>query len=301
MKRPIRLIALGLMISILAVPGLAQSAGDFNSLKTLVDTEREFSHTSETEGIKAAFLMFMSDGAILFRPDPVNGKEWWQSRPAPTALLKWEPIFADVSAAGDLGYTTGPYKLQPKDGDSNSISHGHYMTIWRRQSDGKWRFVIDFGTSNPPPTNPTLTWTAPRVKAKPAKPVASSDPERLRADLIKLDWQVARTAERDGLGRAFSRFADTNIRLMRKQSFPAVGKPKAVAALAKENVAMTLQPSRADVSASGDLGYTWGSYQSRSSQTSDKPAARGHYVRIWKRSGSGAWRIVLDVANPVEQ
>ena len=30
-----------------------------------------------------------------------------------------------------------------------------------------------------------------------------------------------------------------------------------------------------------------------------KPSEQGHFVRFWKRTDGGKWRVVLDINNPV--
>jgi hypothetical protein len=130
-----RVIWAGLLIAI-GIPGVRAAVEVQDDLAALVETEREFSRTSVGKGIKQSFLEFMSDGAILFRPHPVNGKEWMQSQPAPTAQLSWYPVFADISAAGDLGYTTGPFELR-RSASEQPIRYGNFMTIWRKEPDGK--------------------------------------------------------------------------------------------------------------------------------------------------------------------
>ena len=52
-----------------------------------------------------------------------------------------------------------------------------------------------------------------------------------------------------------------------------------------------------DVSASGDLGYTYGLYELRKG---DVTVEHGSYVRVWKKDGS-VWRLVIDVMSPDPQ
>jgi ketosteroid isomerase-like protein len=68
--------------------------------------------------------------------------------------LVWTPVGADVSAAGDLGYTYGNYEYHSLDKDGRpSVSVGKYTTIWKRQKDGSWKVVLDMGNSSPAPHN----------------------------------------------------------------------------------------------------------------------------------------------------
>jgi ketosteroid isomerase-like protein len=50
----------------------------------------------------------------------------------------------------------------------------------------------------------------------------------------------------------------------------------------------------ADVSASGDLGYTYGTFELN---TRGVTVERGSYVRVWKKHG-GKWKVVMDVSSP---
>ena len=52
-------------------------------------------------------------------------------------------------------------------------------------------------------------------------------------------------------------------------------------------------PSRAEVSASGDLGYTTGTYETNRAGV---PAETGKYVTIWKKI-NGVWKVAEDVAS----
>jgi ketosteroid isomerase-like protein len=53
----------------------------------------------------------------------------------------WRPEVVSVAASNDLGFTFGPaWSRNASDPPANS---GRYFTIWRRQPDGQWKFVVD--------------------------------------------------------------------------------------------------------------------------------------------------------------
>jgi len=58
------------------------------------------------------------------------------------------------------------------------------------------------------------------------------------------------------------------------------------------------EPMTADVSRSGDLAYTTGTYDVGGTPAERSPT-RGHgkYVTIWKRRPGGAWKLAVDVGN----
>jgi ketosteroid isomerase-like protein len=61
---------------------------------------------------------------------------------------------------------------------------------------------------------------------------------------------------------------------------------------------LTWTPVGADISASGDLGYTYGTYEFRSIDKDGKPVVdHGKYTSIWKKQKDGGWKVVLDMGN----
>ncbi|HEV2750331.1 MAG TPA: nuclear transport factor 2 family protein [Gemmatimonadales bacterium] len=55
------------------------------------------------------------------------------------------------------------------------------------------------------------------------------------------------------------------------------------------------QPTRSDVGAAGDLGYTVGRYEARRRDVKGAANVRtGTYLTIWKKQADGSWKVVLD-------
>ena len=103
---------------------------------------------AQTEGVEKAFVYFADDSAVILRGNQLlKGKEaigLKYSKFQLNAKLEWAPDFADVSASGDLGYTYGKYTLTTVDSLGHMTqSNGIFHTVWKRQADGKWRFVWD--------------------------------------------------------------------------------------------------------------------------------------------------------------
>ena len=55
-------------------------------------------------------------------------------------------------------------------------------------------------------------------------------------------------------------------------------------------------PTKAEVGASGDIGYTAGTYQS----TMGGVAEKGKYITVWKKQADGAWKVTEDIFNADE-
>ena len=56
-------------------------------------------------------------------------------------VLTWEPLNGEISSSGDLGFTYGTYTL--KAGDKQS--RGTYVSVWKRDVVGRWKWVLDTG------------------------------------------------------------------------------------------------------------------------------------------------------------
>jgi formylglycine-generating enzyme len=60
--------------------------------------------------------------------------------------LDWTPAEAVVAASGDLGYTWGYWFSTSHDRSGKLVrQHGKYLDVWRRQTDGTWRWIADIG------------------------------------------------------------------------------------------------------------------------------------------------------------
>jgi ketosteroid isomerase-like protein len=114
--------------------------------RELLSTDRAFSAMSEKVGMKKAFLEYIDDNGVLLRPqhlplEGANAIDFLSTIVDTSFTLTWSPQHADIAASQDLGYTYGVYTLSSAKGEKK----GTYVSIWKKQADGKWRFVLDTG------------------------------------------------------------------------------------------------------------------------------------------------------------
>jgi ketosteroid isomerase-like protein len=120
----------------------------------LVQTDNDFSAMSVKEGMFKAFLFYIADDGVILQNNsfPSEGKETLRkhfSGSSDTAfVLSWKPLSEKMSEAGDLGYTYGIFTNTDKSTGKNT--RGTYVTIWKKQADGNWKFVLDTGTKGLP-------------------------------------------------------------------------------------------------------------------------------------------------------
>ncbi|MCU7495624.1 MAG: hypothetical protein HF314_02330 [Ignavibacteria bacterium] len=116
----------------------------------LIRTDLEFSRLSEEKGSNEAFLTFASDSAVLLRKNssPVEGRiaisQMLREHPDTSFTLSWKPMFSEVALSGELGYTYGIYEVRSR-GGIKTIGEGTYVTIWKKDRQGNWKFVLDAG------------------------------------------------------------------------------------------------------------------------------------------------------------
>ncbi len=266
-----------------------------SALRGVVESERAFAQRAGEKGTRDAFLAFIAEDGVLFRPQPVPGKKFLLDRPATPGKLSWRPIFADVSASGDLGYTTGPYEFRKAAADVIPSSYGNYFTVWKKQPDGVWRFVIDFGTSNPEPKE-TLTDFDPKRATPPVIPKAHSTAESASAELIQLEHRLSSISAIQGAS-GLQAFVAPDARFFRPGRKPAVGIAEIRAVLTAGPGAWTWEPIKSAASDSGDLGYAYGTCELHTTSATGKSTHLGYYLRVYKRQSGGAWKIVAEVAN----
>ena len=146
----------------------------------LLKVEREFLAAAKAGGLGQAYQSRLSDDARIHRPDvmPVVGKNVlrdWLARQ--TMTLSGEPIMADVSRSGDLGYAYGSYELggaQPQ--------KGYFARVWKRDANGQWRIVMDTVSLLPPGT--------PHLAAQPREDLAA----KAQAHYLAQEWAEAAVA-----------------------------------------------------------------------------------------------------------
>jgi ketosteroid isomerase-like protein len=115
-----------------------------------------FSDLSYRMGAAFAFANTIADDGTMFgSPMLVTGpkevQEYFDTRGEP-ASLTWQPVFASVAASRDLGFTIGESVTTARGPSGAAVQRfGKYLTVWAKQKDDTWKFVVDGGNASPPP------------------------------------------------------------------------------------------------------------------------------------------------------
>jgi len=131
------------------------------------------------------------------------------------------------------------------------------------------------------------------------KPVSASQKDRAET-LKKMEAEFMNAAAEKGSAGYMSYYADNAVEL--PNGAPAEqGKDtiaKSMGFLDQPGNKLTWTPEFADMSASGDLGYTYGTFVFTSKDKDGNPVSEsGKYTSIWKKQKDGKWKVVLDMGN----
>jgi len=297
-----KLICLTLLLAFVSL-AFSQQAKEKSALQSMVDTELAFAQMAAEQGIRPSFMAFIAEDGILFRPRAVKGKQWMIDHPVPPSdqhpLLSWYPAVAEVARAGDMGYTTGPWEFKNDIHDVKPVAFGNFLTVWKKQADGSWKFAIDLGISGPQPNATIAAWQPPKNSKRETK-AAHASVEAEQTLLRAKDSEFSTLSAARDARTAFDSFAAPDVRVFRDEKFPFIGKAAGLTALPANSSVWTWEPAFADVSRSGDLGYTYGTYRIASKDAPSKNVESGNYYRIWKKQ-AGKWLVVADLTNPVPE
>ena len=147
----------------------AKAAGK-EALKTEVaKMEDAFCAMAKERGILAAFEYFAAPDVAFVDTDPrkFRGLAAVRERLGPDqpgVSVTWAAMFTDVSDDGTLGYNWGRYEWRSPGPDGKErVRTGFFLTIWKRQPDGTWRYVMDNGAADKPAPPPKPTAETPKV------------------------------------------------------------------------------------------------------------------------------------------
>ena len=251
--------------------------------------EHAFAAAVAEHGVREGFLDFLSEEARVFVPQAVNAHEHYLAQPPSPALLAWQPVYAELAASRDFGYTTGPWELRATKETVDPAVSGHYVSIWKVMEEGGWKCVLDLGIAHGP-------HPAPAADTELRSNVAGHSPETLeatRAELLEQEEALTADAAERGVLAAYRDRIAPAARIYRMGEFPGQGEAAFAERLGPGDASWTWFPTFAETSTDGHLGYVYGE------GTPDDPEIRFSYARIWRRELDGTWRIVLDVHLPL--
>lgn len=285
---PVKGICKKLIVAAGLFTTLASTAQD---LQSLVNAEKAFAQTSVEKSVRTAFLEFFDRSTIAFNNgQPVLGRKDWERRKENNNYLFWWPIYADIAASGDFGYTTGPAVFGPDRTTKETKGGIYYSSVWRKDINGNWKVLADLGSSIYSPNDNT---GALKTSSRQPHPVNDIGAEAKR-ELIALD-----NSYNEELTKARVSFDDSYFSeeaRVHRRGIPPLTTPQAIESFT-ESQGYTFDHSGGNVASSNDMALTYGTVKIITTDKDGKDViAPACYMRVWKIE-QGEWNIVLDVIN----
>ena len=262
----------------------AHQAPTMDAPASLAAAETAFAAHSVREDMRAAFLAAFADDGVIVRNGWTVSNAHLARQPAPPIVLDWRPQYVEVAASGELGLSTGPWKITSKAAPETPATFGQFVSVWRRAPGGPWKVAVDLGIGHPDPSLWDQPLEARTVAAVPAAP---------RSGIAEAEEEFQRIATAKGTRAAYAALGARDLRLYRNGQAPRASLAAALDTPAAGQDGLAWKRERIETSRSADLGYARGSY----ARTSHPAATLGYFLRVWRREAAG-WRIVMDVANP---
>ena len=138
--------------AVLADLPMARARGALEQVRA---ADTAFSALAQRVGTGRAFGDYAAENAQIFSTpgEFITGPRAISESFGPSGgngALVWHPVAGDVSQSGDLGFTVGNavFTGQREDG-AQIVGYSKYLTVWKKQRDGTWRYVVDGGSARP--------------------------------------------------------------------------------------------------------------------------------------------------------
>jgi ketosteroid isomerase-like protein len=137
---------------VLADVPMSPAAGALDGVRA---ADESFSRDAQKFGAGEAFgryaaadaQMFSAPGEFISGPQAITESFGTSTQ---KSSLVWHPVHGEVAASGDLGFTVGNAVFTGEREDGVAVvRYSKYLTVWKRQRDGSWRFVVDGGNARP--------------------------------------------------------------------------------------------------------------------------------------------------------
>lgn len=244
-------------------------------IESLIAAEKSFAAMAHDTNTRDAFLQYFSDDVVtaLRGKGPHIGKDHLKAQAVNESLLSWTPTYCALAGSGDFGYNTGPWKFYPSKTDKEPVAWGQFVSVWKKDSDGKWRVAVDMGINhgNPGEEPPLNTHRVSANQVGQTREVKSiMDHERAYIEALQQRSSYARHEH-----------ASRNLRVLRP------GRQPEQVVDESEPGKFAYTPMAAEESPTHDLAYVYGKATTNNEEVYS-------YLRIWERE-EGRWKLVVDL------
>jgi ketosteroid isomerase-like protein len=267
---PCRLSVLAVLLAAACAP-LPPAADGRAAAEPVIAAERAFAARHQQVSVKQAFTEYAAPDGVMVTAGGVRNAldfigEWPDADDK--GHIVWWPSVAGIARSGELGFTMGPASY------GGGRAYTNYFTVWKKQPDGSWKWLIDMGTRKgvKPAGGP-----GDPVAVAPIPAAAPKSDDRAWTEIEVLDEATPNAA----------RYAP-DAQAIGWEAAPLVG-AEAIMASWSARPAIATKTEGGGVSKAGDLGWSYGF----ANWTEDGKPKRGPYMRVWQRRSKG-WVILVE-------
>jgi len=267
------------------------SAQKTTQVKEVLDAEKEYDRAVAQKGIKEGTLAVIDADAIVFKPEPVAANTYYTNSKKIPGKLTTVPKIARISANGDLAFTAGAFTL--KDNGTEDTEFGEYLSIWRKDINGKLKMIFNINMQHPEPKEEqTVDFKDPATGPK----VKSNDPFNGRSIIVTTDKLFNSSLSLSSLS-AYKEFITLDGRYYFPGFEPVIGQDKILRFIGNQAINIEALNTGAGRSTSGDLAYSYGKAKIKKGGTTNNY----NYVRIWEPDKSYKWNMLVEIFSPIEK
>jgi ketosteroid isomerase-like protein len=125
-----------------ALEGVRAADAAFAAMAIRIGTGRAFG-----EYAAEAAQIFSAPGELITGPRAISEAFGGMDD---KSSLAWHPVAGEVARSGDLGFTVGNAVFNGQRADGAPVTrYSKYLTVWKKQRDGGWKYVVDGGSARP--------------------------------------------------------------------------------------------------------------------------------------------------------
>lgn len=276
-------------VAFLCFNGLV-SAQKIAQVKDVLDAEKEYNRLVAQKGIRDGSLAVLDPEAMVFKPEPVSAKTYYDGSGKIAGKLTSTPKIARISAIGDLAFTAGPYSI--KNG-TDDVDYGEYLSIWRTDISGRLKLLFNMNMEHPESKQDQL------VDFKDASTIASKvskDPFNGKSIITTTD-KLFNTSLGFSALSAYKEFLTLDGRYYFPGFEPILGQDKILQFINNQAISIEALNTGSGRAISSDLAYSYGKAKIKKGGITNSY----NYIRIWEPDKSHKWNILLEIFSPIEK
>ena len=122
----------------------------------IMELSREWSRAASSGNVEKTVSYWAEDAMLMSAGQPqLKGKKAIrqmveESYKIPGFRISWQPQSVEVSENGDMAYLIEDTQISFTDSTGKTITQNNKaVSIWRKQTDGSWKNVVDISTPEP--------------------------------------------------------------------------------------------------------------------------------------------------------